>query len=325
MSNHQPIRVSNVAYVHTEDVDAEKHLNAKPITEAMDVAVSRALDALDTPTADYSDVHRANIQNVFVSMQSTQRAIRKILKWGDDDPVAIDALALARLPLEGLYTLSLMFESPKWVDAYLRDGWRKQYENFLLQREETINLPRFDDFNKKTGPYNIAMHAKVLGITKAQVASVEHLQLGASMPEGMKYEKIERFPMPSGVIDEIAAGSKKEMLRRLYPEYAYLCSFAHGLPDANLFKMMFNKHSKFRKMWSEGEIKETFQRQVAERAYTTSLIAIVQSAAELTTLYPTNVELLAGVVDAWKEMSNGSLLGRIVWNVRTKTLLGVLN
>src|SRR4051794_39959783 len=130
MSNHQPIRVSNVAHVHSDDVDVEKHVNAKPITEAMDVAVSRALDALDKPTCDYSDFHRANIQNVFVSMQSTQRAIRKILKWGDEDPIAIDALALARLPLEGLYTLSLMFESSKWVDAYLRDGWRKQYENF---------------------------------------------------------------------------------------------------------------------------------------------------------------------------------------------------
>lgn len=132
MTKHEPIRVSNVAYVHTEDVDVEKHIDAKPITTAMDVAVARALDALDTPTDGYSDFHRANIQNVFVSMQSTQRAIRKILGWGDDDPIAIDALALARLPLEGLYTLCLMFESPHWVDDYLRDGWRKQYEKYLI-------------------------------------------------------------------------------------------------------------------------------------------------------------------------------------------------
>ncbi len=130
--------------------------------------------------------------------------------------------------------------------------------------------------------------------------------------------------MPSGVIDELPDGRKKTMLQRLYPEYGYLCSFAHGLPDANLFKMMFNKHSKFRKMWSESEIKDTFQRQVAERAYSTSLIAIVQSAAELTTLYPTNVELLAGVIGAWKEMSQGSLIGKVIWNIRAKTLLGIL-
>ena len=94
-----------------KDVDVEKHVNAKPITQAMDVAVARTLDALDNRTGNYSDFQRANIQNVFVSMPSTQRAIQKILEWGDEDPVAIDALALARLPLEGLYTLSLMFES----------------------------------------------------------------------------------------------------------------------------------------------------------------------------------------------------------------------
>jgi hypothetical protein len=65
------------------------------------------------------------------------------------------------------------------------------------------------------------------------------------------------------------------MLQRLYPEYGYLCSFAHGLPDANLFKMMFNKHSKFRKLWSEGEIKDTFQRQVAGCFRSQVLVACV--------------------------------------------------
>lgn len=324
MPKHEPMRVSTVAYIHNEDVDAEQHVNAAPITEATDVVVARAQTALDAPSGGYSDFHRANIQNVFLSMRSTLHAIRKILKWGDEDPTAIDALALARLPLEGLYTLSLMFESPHWVDDYLRDGWRKQYETFLLQREETKNLSRFDEFSKVHGPHNLTMHANILGITKAQAASIEHLQLGTPLPEGIKYEKIERFPMPSGMIDEIPDGSKKMMLQRLYPEYGYLCSFAHGLPDANLFKLMFNKHSKFRGMWNEGEIKDTFQRQVAERAYSTSIIAIVQSCAELTTLYPTNMDLLAGVVDAWKEMSQGSLLGKAIWNIRTKALLGVL-
>jgi hypothetical protein len=306
-------------------VDVEKHVNAKPITEAMDVAVGRALDALEQPTGHYSDFHRANIQNVFLSMQSTQRAIRKILSWGNEDPVAIDALALARLPLEGLYTLSLMFEAPRWVHDYLRDGWRKQYESFLLQREETKDLSRCAEFNNRTGPFNIVMHAKAVGITKTQIASVEHLQLGTPLPEGVKYERIDRFPMPSGVIDEIQDGRKKQMLRRLYPEYSYLCSFAHGLPDANLFKLMFNKRSKCRGMWSETEVKDAFQRNVAERAYTTSLIAIIQSVAELTTLYPINIELRAGIVVAWKEMSEASLLGRAVWNLRTKALLGALS
>jgi len=37
---------------------------------------------------------------------------------------------------------------------------------------------------------------------------------------------------------------KRRMLERLYPEYVFLCSFAHGHPDALLFKMMFNKNAR---------------------------------------------------------------------------------
>lgn len=99
------------------------------------------------------------------------------------------------------------------------------------------------------------------------------------MPQGIGPTKIERFPLPSGVIDELPEGSKKTILQRLFPEYGDLCSFAH----ANLFKMMFNKNSKFRGMWNEAESKDTFQRQVAERTYTTSLISIVQARVRIDT------------------------------------------
>lgn len=105
----------------------------------------------------------------------------------------------------------------------------------------------------------------------------------------------------------------------------FLCSFAHGLPDANLFKMMFNKDSKFRDYWSDAELKDTFRRNVAERSYVTSLLSIIQSAAEITALYPADVELLAGVTKAWEEMSRDSLLGKAIWNIRTKKLLGVID
>ncbi len=320
------ITASSVAYVHTEDVDVERHANAGPINDAMELATARAIAALENASGVYTEFHRANIQTVLRSMQSTHRAIRKVLGWGDEDPMSVDALALARLPLEGLYTVCLFTESADWVDVYLRDGWKKQFENFLLQREETKNLPRFDEFSKKTGPYNLGMHAKILGITKNQIATVEHEQLGTPLAPGVTKEEILRFPTPGSAINKLVKGSdKRRMLERLYPEYVFLCSFAHGLPDANLFKMMFNKDSKVRALWNSAELKDTFQRQVAERAYTTSLISLVQSTAELAVLYPADVELSAAVVKAWEEMSTGHLLGKAIWNIRTKQLLGVFD
>ncbi len=319
------IPVSSCAYVHPDDVDTEKHVNAGPINDAMDLAVARAVTALEKPTGAYTDFQRANIAAVLKSMQSSHGSIRKILSWGEDDPRSVDALAVARVPLEGLYTICLFTEGPEWVDIYLQDGWRKKYEQFLLQQEETKKLPRFDDFSKNAGPQNLNALRKVLGITDAQVLTVEHEDLGTPMPAGVAKQGIPKFPTPGGVITTIPSGTdKRHMLERLYFEYGFLCSFAHGLPDATLFKAMFDKNSKFRKFWDEQELKNTFQRQVAERAYTTSLISMIQSVAELAALYAAEVDLVAAVGKAWQEISEGSLLGRAIWNTRTKTLLGVV-
>ena len=45
------ITVSSCAYVHCDDVDPEKHISAKPINEAMDVAI-RAANALENPSGN---------------------------------------------------------------------------------------------------------------------------------------------------------------------------------------------------------------------------------------------------------------------------------
>ena len=210
------IPVSSRAHVHTDDVDPQKHINAGPINDAMDLAVARAVAALENPTGAYTDFQRANVAAVLKSMQSSHRSIRKMLGWGEEDPRSVDALTVARVPLEGLYTICLFTESPDWVDAYLRDGWRKQYEQFLLQREETKNLPRFDDFSKNIGPKHLDAHQKILAITDAQVLTVAHEELGAPMPAGVANEGIPKFPTPGSVITTLASGTdKRHMLERL--------------------------------------------------------------------------------------------------------------
>src|SRR3984893_17662947 len=96
--------------------------------------------------------------------------------------MSVDALALARLPLESLDNMCMFTESPDWVDVYVRDGWKKQYEQFLLQREETKKLKRYDEYSNKKGPHRLAAVGKTIGITKVQVATIEHEQLGTPMP-----------------------------------------------------------------------------------------------------------------------------------------------
>jgi hypothetical protein len=54
-----------------------------------------------------------------------------------------DALALARLQLEGLFAMCLLTESSTWVNVYLGDAWKKQFIRHLLFHYETEYLPRF--------------------------------------------------------------------------------------------------------------------------------------------------------------------------------------
>ena len=55
-----------------------------------------------------------------------------------------------------------------------------------------------------------------------------------------------------------------------------------------------------------------------------SLISVAQATAELTTLYPLNMELQAAAIKAWNELSGTHFLVNAVWDIRTKALLRVI-
>ena len=56
------IRVSSCAYVHSEDVDLERHVNAEPMNAAMEAAVKCASAALQNHRDGYTEFQRITIQ-----------------------------------------------------------------------------------------------------------------------------------------------------------------------------------------------------------------------------------------------------------------------
>jgi len=286
----------------------------------------RALDSTDRPTLNFTPLHKGNISFIFSALRATHTNIRKMLGAAWEQPGGVDSLALARLQLEGLYTLSLMFESPANVDIYLRDGWRQMYIDFLLQREETQGLDRFQGFLTTQGPTSLEAQRHLLGITVAEKATIEHDEIGTPLPPGVRPIRIPRFPTPGRVVNRLPQGDRRRCLERLYPEYRTLCTFAHGLAGSNVLKQMFNKGTsiQIRDCWSDAQITDAFQREVAEKSFVLSLLAVNQAVAELTTIYPNDVELRVASVQAWQEIERGTLLGKTVWQLRTKTLLGVM-
>src|SRR5450755_1843029 len=104
-----------------------------------------------------------------------------------------------------------MFENREHVDRYLRYDWKNSYIKFLLQREETKNLPRCADYNKYATTQLEAL-AGIFGITKAQQLTIERDELGTALPTGVAASPIPKFPTPAGVIDAIPNGSPRRKM-----------------------------------------------------------------------------------------------------------------
>jgi hypothetical protein len=317
------IPVSACAYYHTSDVDTEGGMDSKEWDGVANTCVVRAAAALKIPTGAYRELHCYHISNLFESMLGTHRTIRIVLEKSSDRSDAVDVLALARLQLEGLYAVCLMLEGSQHVDSYLQDYWHKLYIRFLLQREEFRLLPRWDEYLREIPKWIEAQRVHV-GLTAIQQLSVEHEELGTPMPAGVAAQAIPKFPTPGRAIGKVTNPQKRRMLERLYPEYVRLCSFAHGLAEATFSKQMFNERSSFRSLISEQQRREAFDKTVTSDAFTTSFLCILQSTAELTALYPNNMDLAEVAMKGWKTLSEVSLLGRTIWELRTRQLFGIV-
>jgi hypothetical protein len=77
-------------------------------------------------------------------------------------------------------------------------------------------------------------------------------------------------------------------------------------------------------LFSDSQAKDTGIKDVRERAFVVSLLSIVQCAAEVTARRPDDINLIAGVTEAWKVFSEDSLLGKTIWEIRTRKLLGII-
>ncbi len=310
---------------HAADVNFNDAKSASKWERLATVCITRARDALNQPTGTYTKVHRDTMSDLLKAMLVTHGSIGKLLEGGSESPQSVDALVLARLQVEGLFSMCLLVESSDWVDAFPGDGWKKQFVRYLLFKYETECLPRFGPNAHVPERLRLVEFAGVCNVTLAQMHTVEHQQTAMPMPAGMAEESIQDFPTPGKTIRKLPAGSsKRRMLERLYMDYKYLCSFAHGLQAANMAKSVYDVRSRERQIFTEAEIEANFQQDVNTSARVYSLLSIVQAVAELWPLYPNDMEIVSGVTDAWNDLLGSNFVVNAVWNIRTRALLGVL-
>lgn len=126
------------------------------------------------------------------------------------------------------------------------------------------------------------------------------------------------------VIEKSVEASQKQMLERLYPEYQYLCSFAHGDSEAMLFRAASDPRSALEAEIPSGQSKDFYQRWILEPPIYYSAIASVQAATEVAAIYPMQIDLLAEVTKAWAGLVRVSVLAVTVWEIRARTLLPIV-
>jgi len=319
-----PPTVSQIAYHHATDIDSEKQIDATKLASLCNIAAERAKDGIRANLPGYLDLQRFILAEIINSMQITHRTIVTVLMECEGKPESVDSLALARVQLEGLYNFCLMLEKPSFVDDYLKDAWKKQYIAVLLQTVETKALPRFDEYSRALAPRFLEDGRLLYGITEAERMTIDYEQLGTPLPPGMNPQRLSRFPTPGTAIQKVAPGDRRRMLERLHPEYVELSSFAHALPHSSLLKGLLDPRSLHRKLFSDSQAKHTGIKDVRERAFVVSLLSIAQCAAEVVEHRPDDINLIAGVTEAWKVFSEDSLLGKTIWEIRTRKLLGII-
>lgn len=246
-----PKPIKAIRYVHTSDIDPAVTKAGGDVWEVLvNKCVAAAQDALDVPPAGYTPTQTNSLTDLFTSLRATHRAIRLLVRLGDTKPESVDSLVLARLQLEALYNVCLLIETPEYVDRFVREAWKRQYVQYLLYREETKALPRFahswDDEHAR-----LLMLARIWNVTDEQRLTLEHRELGNTLPPGVQPQDIDDFPTPGRLIRLIPNGPKKTMLERLYPEYQELCAYAHGRPIAGFGKTVFDDRSPIRKEMGE--------------------------------------------------------------------------
>jgi hypothetical protein len=262
---------------------------------------------------------------MFEAMGFTHVTIRNLPTQGTKTPACVDALALARLQLEALYSVCLMVQDPSFVDIYVKSFWRDNYVRFLLVREECKGLKRFDEYLSQSGPRTLEMLRQGAGVTNDEKATVEFEELGTPMPVGMNEAKIKPFPTPMRVIERVTDPEQKRMLMRLYPKYRRLCGFAHGSAQAWMFKNAFWERSPQRSLLSDHQRQDVFEKEVVDPALLHSALSVIQGTCEVAaTLYPADDELKRTVIEGWNVLSEMNLLGRVIWEIRAKSVLGVI-
>ena len=324
MADDPEFAVQKIAHVINQDIDVTQSLDVAVIDEHVYTCISLCRSVIEAGSlVGYADFEKSVIWNFIEGIRHSHGSIRKLL-MGEQSASAVDALAIARLQLENLFTICFLLQSAENVRLFLKNGWKKQYIRFLLHRAESIHLKRFNEYYNKTGLDMIDKLQVASFVSDEKRRTIDIQQVGPPFGPQPKLVPMDGFPTPAKLVKKINDPDRKKMLARLNSEYEFLCSFAHGDSESANIRTIADKRSPFQRLFSTSEIEKVYQEKVLEPPILYSALSCILVATEVAAAFPAEVELRAKVGEAWNSLTKSSLLVVSAWELRAKKVLGIV-
>lgn len=303
------------------------------LNKQLKTTINRVIFAIDREVS-LDGEFRATIRFLLKSFLTTHESIIAILRFGNEekfdeqpDKKAVlihgpDAMSLVREQIEKVFTITLLLaDPPRWHAAYLRDDWKRLYEHLLHQRDETSNLERFRGFYSEFAPNLLEKSRIRLGITDKQVKAIEfkYYNHGVELPPDLKGALIHPFPTPGRVHTLLLDTEKEPFLKRLYKEYKFISGYTHVGPLKLDLLAMSDRI--FRKQFKESDQERYFENEVLGSSLIVSFLSAAVAASEASSLFATDVDVLAALTEQWETLKKGSLLAMALWDLQGALIL----
>lgn len=249
-----------------------------------------------------------------------------------------DTASLAREQVEKIYQAVILCQGPhKWIRQYLKSGWQKDYEEYLLEMDEYGQIDRYREHLSKEYPVylenlrNLTLKRNdpplVSDFAKRVVEYNWHNRSGVKSPPKPKWFKRSGsitgfltgyfyFPTPWAVMGKVRNKKLFVFLDRWYREYKTLSEYSHVLTGKVVAQRVMRDKSV--------RAAEKAQIYGEKKAETFILISNIAAASLCTVIMPYLGHHYGSkntTKEYWEQLYSVSLLAKALWKLYPEKIL----
>lgn len=283
----------------------------------------------------------SSLDDLLLQHLYTHKSMRLLLAHAykkKDYPIVPDSASLAREQVEKIYQAVILLQGPhKWLRQYLRNSWQKDYQEYLLAKDEYGTIERYHEHIHERYP------AYLDKIRRLKLKPTDSILVSDFAMKVVEYEwhnnkpnkKLAKpawfkrqgginhyikgyfyFPTPGAVMGKVKNPTLYRFLDRWYQEYRQLSEYSHILSG----KITPQRISRNKSQASAAQL-QIYSRKKAESFIMTSSIA----AASLCTVIMPHIGNGLGsrktTREYWELLSRFGLTAKGLWKMYAEKTL----